>query len=240
MDRVYDDSFNYIKVIKAVWGLKYFIIGLTLILTGAAYFYYQRMPVTYSSSASFFIPATEQSLGLSSYSAILGNGSAQSNTSTLMQPLVQSPRIQDMILMMIQGRHATTIQTKINALYQGPATTPFKEKAKAVLNFDQNLSIEQKKESGVYILSYKSRDPLVSKLMVDYYLSAVESLNIELELGSQRNVIQVLDHPLVATQSTRPKMAVFLAIGALFSFIISSILCIFIKKIRNDFRSDGG
>lgn len=240
MDRVYEESFNYIKVIKAVWALKYFIVFLTFVFTGSAYVYYWRIPVIYSSSASFFIPSSEQSLGLSGYSAILGSGSAQSNASTLMQPLVQSRRTQETILNMIQGPHATTIQAKINQLYRGPESASFKEKAEAVLDFSTNLMIEQKKESGVFILSFKSKDPLVSKLMVDYYLVAVESLNIELVLGSQRKVIQVLDRPLVPTESMRPKLVVYLLLGGLFSFIISSILCIFIKKIRDDFRSDSG
>ncbi|NBV42941.1 hypothetical protein EBR96_09280, partial [bacterium] len=116
----------------------------------------------------------------------------------------------------------------------------FLTKAVSVLGLDDRIKIEQKKDSGIYILTYVHSDPMVSKRVVDLYLLALARMNVDLEIGTKREFVSVIDSAVIPTQSTRPALKLYLLMIIPFIFIISVAVCVLVDKVIADFRAHRG
>lgn len=208
----YEDEIDLIDYIKVAYKHRRMIAAIVLISMFFAGVSSLMKPKTYKAQATFFPMNTN-------YNIIQSQG-------VVMEPRLD---IEDLIISILESRKmADRIieQLDLKKVWNQKLISDTRIK----LNKASKVSLGK---NGIIKLSVQTKSPKLSSKIANTYVDNLDYFNKELNLGAQRNIVQVIDRatiPEVRMPRGTVKNAILAAIA---SFMFAIFLAFFIKFIQN-------
>ncbi len=128
------------------------------------------------------------------------------------------------ILALLQSRRlANRVIKKFNLLKLYRANN----NAQVLKKYFKNLMVDYDPDRGTIVVGFISTKPFLSKDIVEYMLTQLDSLNTELKLTSRKPVVKIIDYPNVPQHKYRPHLSYNLILGLfLYLAIVISVLSV--------------
>jgi len=112
-------------------------------------------------------------------------------------------------------------QEKLNRLYKKEHR--IKKDIQAVNILMNNTKIESTK-SGLIKVTVEDITPVMSARMANYYITAMDAMNDELQINTKKPMLRVLDSAIVPDNKVRPKMSLNIIIVAFVAIFLSILM----------------
>ena len=185
----------------------------TLLALICVYIYNNKAQPQYLISASFFLPS-------------------QNETSVSLFIRSSSSQIEGQIMSIAKsGKILTYIAKDVLETYPQLSSNFNNESQSEILDdvmnkklkLKSNLLISQNEEK-LFVIEYESPDPKLGLHVLQSYLKSIELLYTEIELGSQREVIKILDQPKASRFPIKPKKIINLLLGVIGGFGLGVVI----------------
>jgi uncharacterized protein involved in exopolysaccharide biosynthesis len=194
---------------------KIIILVFIVLSVGLCSIYNRVATKQYRSYSTFFVPLQNSGGGSSilGYARALGVG-LPSNLGDYLVSILQSRRIHE------------SIAIDLRLFFPNMKDSVILGK----LQLGKNTKIN-KSSRGIFSLSYFHKNPEVSFAVINSYLNNLSKLNKELEMTVQKQIITVLDPPLVAKGYFKPNKRLNLALSGILSLFFSIIFVFLYDQI---------
>ena len=212
------ELYNKIVLIKILINNSNFIIKLTSFLIILSTIYFLISPKFYKTNVSFYINEQNNNQTFGNYAKLLGFSSSSSLESKLLT-LLNSLRLKHLVSNYVFDDVLKYYELEFN---DDQIKT---DKLNIIISYlDLKDNIILNNTDGLYQLSFEHPQPEISYKVIEAYINALYSINIELELSTQKNIITVLDEPVLAKVHSRPKLIINIIIGLVTGFLLSTII----------------
>ena len=199
------------SLIKRYWLLS--VINISIMVT-LAIFYNKFSTPLYMSSVTFFVNVSkDDSRGanlLGGYSRLLGSAGDAALGKKIFQ-VIKSDRICDAV------RNRLGVE---------------KTKSQAdVLGLKKNISIT-KNDDELYCLSYLNKDPEMARKVLMTYIEVIGLLNQEMELSSEKQLLNILDYPKVPLIPSKPRKMMNIVFGLMAGICLSLSIVAFREALE--------
>jgi capsular polysaccharide biosynthesis protein len=192
---------------------KYKRLILLIVITSVflALLYNQFTPKKYFAKGTFFLPLEVNSSASSvvGYARFLG-ASLPSDLDDYVKFLIESKRIKSYVI-------------KDFYPYFFPGSSSIKKENLIFIGSKLDLGVVKltQDKTGVFEIFYENEDPVIAYEVVMKYIDNIMVLNKELEITAQKKIISVLDSPVIAEASYKPKKLINIIIAFMGSLVFS-------------------
>jgi len=213
---LYDDEMDFSGIFKFFFKFKWLIFVFVLLGGIVGCIYTWHAPKAYRGNATFFVPS-QQSSGAQGYSQLLGLSGGGGSFDTYILAFFKSNQMKKAV--------SADLVRQFNAMKS--------EDLLNGLNLSSAAMLVKDPDTGMYKLSYENGDRALIPLVLGSYIKNINLMNIRYEVVPQKQVIQVLDPPLVESRPSQPNWFKNCAISIAIGFCIGIIVSLVFEKIRS-------
>lgn len=215
-----DDEIDIIELIKTILRYWKFILVTTFIITFSVVVYSLIITPQYTATTKFFIPEMESQPSYMSRLSSLGLGGIIGGGNTSVEIIIN---------MLNSRRMAKDVLRKFNLI---EIDNP--QEIEIAIKEVQGSLVVAKDKTNFITLSFTDVDPKKAALIANFFVQNLDQINEELQISSQKPLVQILDKADVPVYKSKPKRKQMVIIGFISSIILSifSVFTIeYIKKI---------
>ncbi|MGE4170309.1 MAG: YveK family protein [Candidatus Margulisiibacteriota bacterium] len=197
--------------VKAIFRKWYILVLFTLIGLGVAFLYNKSVPFLYLSRATLIVQGSSQSSSFSGY-ARLFDVSLPSDITDTTSRLLNSSRLSNRVVKLVAQKNNLEVAELEKQIRQGSI----------VIGQDKNF----------FTLLVTLPSPQLAQQMAQTYLLALNQLNVELELTSQKQFFIVIDEPSLGLDPVSPNKRLNLILGGVIGLLMGVLLALFVNWIQ--------
>jgi uncharacterized protein involved in exopolysaccharide biosynthesis len=219
------EEINLLDYIKIAFNYRVFLVFFVGICLCGTFIYNQFTPKVYTVRTTFFLPIESENSGsaLLGYAQMFG-ASLPSNLGDYVKVLIESNRIKERVLKDLRITLKTKVQIdNIN-------------KAKKYLALRKSVGISEDKV-GIFELSVDHCEPQIALEVAQSYLKNILLLNQELEISAKKEIITILDEPLLPIDPSKPRKLLNLIISIFLSGIIGIFTVLIYDYIKKGLKT---
>ena len=204
----HEDEIDIIDYIKVAYKHRWMIITIILISMFFAGASSLMKPKMYEAQATFFPMNVKYSI---------------QSQGVIMQPRLD---IKDFIILILESQKMTD-----RVIEQIDLKKPAKKKLMLKNSLKSSIKIQTMK-NGLIKLSAQSRSPEFSAKIANAYVDNLDYFNRQLDIGAQRNIVQVIDTATIPKASMPRETKKNVLLAGVASFMFAIFLAFFIEFIK--------
>jgi len=213
-----DDEVDLMAYARVLWDYRKWLLWILVGSFVMSLFVTAVMPKRYTSTTTFFMPSPESgggggmgrgAMGALGYSTFFSAGDSDSFSSYLMS-LFESRKIKTLVAIALKPY---VLEKEFVATKDGMTE---EDTIAAVLAFLALKRVAIREKGVINTLSYSHTEPEITVRVIQAYIEAFSSLNRDLDLSSQKEIIRILDDhelPLRPSSPNPLKNMVFFLFG---------------------------
>jgi len=203
-----DDEIDLMAYARVLWDYRKWLLWILVGAFAMSLFVTAVMPKRYTSATTFFMPSPQSgggtgmargAMGALGYSTFFSAEDSDS-FSTYLMSLFESRKIKTLVAIALTPY---VLEKEFVATKDGMME---EDTIAAVLAFLALKRVALREKGVIKTLSYSHTEPEITVRVIQAYIEAFSSLNRDLDLSSQKEIIRVLDEQVLPTGASSPSL----------------------------------